>query len=189
VTGGNFSLTDLLLWTTGRDLSSVLPAVATAMVLLVPLLLPGRRTCRDRGNDPAGEEGRTALLLSLGCASFLLASPRAWGHYYLLSLPLLLALWGMGTGGAERILARRLLALLSALMISVVSPAEAVLPLVAESRGVAGRLLAEADGDGLIVAMGFVMWGGALLAWVTGAWEMARGPSGSDPRGNGRGGG
>jgi hypothetical protein len=160
VTSGNFSLTDLVMWATGSDLSAVLPAAATGAILLAALLLPGEGSGEEGAADPAAEGRGIWFLLAMGCAAFLLASPRAWVHYYVLSLPLLLSLAGMESGGRRAVRIRRGLAALSAAMISVVLPFQYI-----------GSSYPEA----YVVGMGFVMWAGVLLAWVAGARELARG--------------
>jgi hypothetical protein len=163
VTSGNFSLTDLLIWTTGRDLSSVLP-VATGAILAGAFLLvtvrAGGSAGEGAGEDPDTERRRCSLLLSLGCVAFLVASPRAWTHYYLLALPLLVALPCGRSAGGRGDRARAGLALLSAAMCSVVTVTLHVTALMVNE---------------IIVVLGIVTWCGALLAYATGLWALAAG--------------
>jgi hypothetical protein len=162
---GNFSLAAVVYAATGRDLSAVLGGGLLAAVLVAFLL----SACRRDGGAPSGS-GRRAdfLALSMGCAAFPLVSARAWGHYYVLALPLLLALWRAGDGAFPGAPVRRAAVLASALLMSAQF---GVIRL-----GVPLR-------DDVVIAVALSTWLGALLAWSAGLATLAGGvrpPSGGN---------
>ncbi len=100
---GNFSLAQLALEVTGRDLS-VLLAATFGLALLAALLQrvragPARGQVAARAARLAVDD---ALVLGAGVTATLLFGRLAWQHYYLLTAPLLLCLMRPRPGAAAR---------------------------------------------------------------------------------------
>jgi hypothetical protein len=153
VTDGNFSLPALLQVVTGHDLSGSYPAIATALSIGVLVLSAGPHAPADSQE----RSRRDYLVLALGCLAFPLVSPRSWVHYYLLALPLLVALLSR-IGRNRTVSRRRVLAILAASMLSAVP--------IAETIGIGYD-------DRVVTALGFIVWSGALLAWILGMMEFS----------------